>query len=539
MMVEDGFSDGFPEVGEAPDEGLEDVAAVADPHQELPNRAVADPHQELPNRAVADPHQELPNRAVAGDSRQELPNGASSDDIQPDKIIYKTTLGTLFRTTPYTFNNNSPNQGEFLKFKMAQISRDDTRRRTWLLVEVAKNAVSFEDLVDRLVVPGSIPVCVADGGQDHYKVFMMKSKNKYEDVREGDEPEPKFLCLDAPVGAVHFRNYFSGFFQALMQASVRVRSNFDYKLHESPDMVSKVVAEFSSLNAAEVQNEIARSKMVPKKQRTMRDECIIKCNQQIVAEIKAKTLLAVRGERHLADLDSHMSTQGLEATLGIKCFYMDVNTYEVHSFPLSEYAEAYATKFSLVLYGAAGLGKTPLGKLLCCLLSKGLQTSVSLDERFYVVSGTVDGLRQICHELVPGTAILLDDVTPSAMQGSREPLTVDQVKHLCNIVGHETISARFNDLVIPDSCPRIFTSNCVSPHDWMHTLPYNIFGMDNAAQRRAACSPHATAILKRVCFAEVVSPIVASGQRESFWQSRLEDARGKMVGVLRSVGVLH
>ena len=411
-----------------------------------------------------------------------------------------------------------------------RIHRRDIIHRTWIMMSFSKENNSMDELVERwLSLPDAYPVCILDHGETI--VVLLKKERKKTLAHQGvNEPEPDFWGPATPSGAVPARNYINNIFRSMRLAGT-FYSNIDFSFHITDDLVSCVKAEFKSLNPAERQNEISRAKIVSKAQQTPRDVCILKCCSSILAEIKAEEQEegTKKGEKILADPNAHLSMTSVhDSIMNLQCYYMDPVSYEINSFTIYEFMyEGHASQWSLVLHGLAGMGKTPLAKLICCFLSKGMQESLDESSRYYVMAGTVDGLRHMHGQLVVGTAILLDDVTAGGKQGSRAPITLEQLKHLTNIVGHETLSARYDDLSIPDECTRVFTTNAQSPHEWCNCLPNDIYTL-SSAQRKEACSVDAVAILKRVAFCKIDEMVVSQSSRNAFWKDRKDGHRSKM-----------
>ena len=163
-------------------------------------------------------------------------------------------------------------------------------------------------------------------------------------------------------------------------------------------------------------------------------------------------------------------------------------------------------------------------------MASALQSDVPASDRYYVKTGTVDGLRKVSKLIIDGTPILLDDVTPASCASGTRFVSTETLKHMCNVQGTEVVDQRYSDLTLPDSSPRIFTSNAVEPSAWCKDLPVGIQHMSSEARRRA-CTTEANAILKRTCFALVSDPVVPGSKRAAYWDSRGSEASRKLARV--------
>jgi hypothetical protein len=128
-------------------------------------------------------------------------------------------------------------------------------------------------------------------------------------------------------------------------------------------------------------------------------------------------------------------------------------------------------KYSAVLLGAPGLGKTPLAKATCCALAKayqGLHYGTEADKAYYLMGNTVDMLKEfnqggVWKAWVP---LLLDEFesTDIRQQGL---LGENSMKVLTDPCSGGSVRARYHDIVIPPMCARVFTSNMPSAERWM------------------------------------------------------------------------
>jgi hypothetical protein len=196
-------------------------------------------------------------------------------------------------------------------------------------------------------------------------------------------------------------------------------------------------------------------------------------------------------------------TVGLEnpAPIGLRRFVglqllrgegLDPESGRSFSVNYQQYLEdpALHLKHSAVLLGPAGFGKTPLAKSTCVYFAKAYQKlhyGTEADRAYYLMGNTVDMLKefnqgQVWKSYVP---LLLDefDGTDTRQQGI---LGENSMKILTDVASGGSMRCRYHDVVIPSMCPRVFTSNSLTPERWLSHLD-----VDEA---------HGKAIRKRVLF---------------------------------------
>jgi hypothetical protein len=128
-------------------------------------------------------------------------------------------------------------------------------------------------------------------------------------------------------------------------------------------------------------------------------------------------------------------------------------------------------RYSAVLLGAPGLGKTPLAKATCCALAKayqGVHYQTAPEKCYYLMGNTVDMLKefnqgQVWKQWVP---LLLDEFegTDTRQQGI---LGENSMKVLTDVTNGGSMRCRYHDVSIPPMCARLFTSNMPSSAGWM------------------------------------------------------------------------
>jgi hypothetical protein len=155
-------------------------------------------------------------------------------------------------------------------------------------------------------------------------------------------------------------------------------------------------------------------------------------------------------------------------------------------------------RYSAVLLGRAGLGKTPLAISFCAYAAaayQGHHYGTPADKATFIVANTIDLLKECTTsgQWRPYTPLFLDEFEAgdARQQGI---LGENTLKVLVDVMSGGTLRARYHDVAIPAACPRIFASNVGSQDEWLQHL---------------GCHPeHRAAILKRTMFFTVTSSVL-------------------------------
>ena len=175
--------------------------------------------------------------------------------------------------------------------------------------------------------------------------------------------------------------------------------------------------------------------------------------------------------------------------------------------------DTYFRQFALVLHGDSNLGKTQLALSLASELALELQRD-SDSVAYFLKVGTVDSLRDVSDRnlMAENIPVLFDEVTVGRMRGTRPCMSLEDVKHLCEILETTTVDGRNNDISFYHNQPRRFTSNALGAHEWHRELPYRVFS-DDPIIRKNYC-PDVKAVFKRVMFAEVQTCLISQAMRD-------------------------
>jgi hypothetical protein len=232
-----------------------------------------------------------------------------------------------------------------------------------------------------------------------------------------------------------------------------------------------------------------------------------KAQQAVISSYKV-----LADDTNIIDLNAFISLDS------VVCRTFDVITGKTISFPVQDwFKEKHYRQYALVLHDDSNSGKTQLALSLAAEISLELQRKANLPPYFIKV-GTVDALREAIDRnlMAPNIPILFDECTAGRMSTS-PCMSLEDVKHLCEILETTTVDGRNNDISFHRNQRRIFTSNAWAPHGWHRELPSRVF-RDNTAIRKNY-EPDVTAVFKRVVFAEVPTCLIGQAMRDEHQRS--------------------
>ena len=199
----------------------------------------------------------------------------------------------------------------------------------------------------------------------------------------------------------------------------------------------------------------------------------------------------------------------------------DVLNGVVVTYPLLSWLEGghYAMR-ALILAGDSDHGKTALAKSLLAEVARRMQPEDVIPRPYNLVLQTVEGLGLVntvkwCKEWV---GILLDEVRPGKVRGTRDGMSVDEVKKLCGVNMQAGLDARHHDIMLSKNQPRVFTANALNPSEWHEVLPADLYRTSDAV--RLCMSPDVKAIGKRVAWAVVTESVIPQALRDAYNSKR-------------------
>ena len=287
-----------------------------------------------------------------------------------------------------------------------------------------------------------------------------------------------------------YGEHFHGDFVVVDNSAVDSRPTFD--------QVQSLVRVMTETQRASL---LGTALMTPRLQRTSLQAALVSLGEQRLRPLTAPCNCIWTSEtaarEGLLCLDQFTGLANI--TLNRWCEHTDSTV----SMPFMQYImdSTYCRRYSLVLLGPPGSGKSPLARSVCLMWAIALAQSdgrLAHSARF-IECNTIDILRRMADDCNSFTPILFDEV--SLCDATQfQHMSVNMAKLLLTVDVQATLRARNNDVTIAAGQPRIFTSNSES-------------FLDFVGQGMTETSDHFKAMRKR-CFvgqltSAVVSPAVA------------------------------
>ena len=316
----------------------------------------------------------------------------------------------------------------------------------------------------------------------------------------------------------------------MLRAGLCARRNFTISAVESTS-TEDIRDDWSKKKFKDIEMEIANAKAKQKSRRTRREQLIVSCHSNIMASLRAD-MEATTPIKLKAINDIYLKFEEAQHLQDTMCFTFDVMTGESTEYSIHQWlVQGKYVRHTLVLLGPPQLGKTPVATMLCSIIAQSEQDT---QDPYFIKVSTIDGLKAGVPERLHqrGVPLLLDDLTPGERKGSRPCSTMEELKHLTNVQGSETVDARNSDLQLSEQQPRIITSNACSLAAWHRALPRDVRGM--SPQERLGLSSDVKAIFKRCAFAFCTHVLVPDAGAKRQWQHKECDAAAKVARFLGS-----
>ena len=278
-----------------------------------------------------------------------------------------------------------------------------------------------------------------------------------------------------------------------------------------------LLGQWRDLSLGACQRDIldATDKIKMKRHKTDRDEFVAKMGQDVLR--MKKTMQNANCSSYVVNTDDHriIDISAFIHTDTITCKTFDVITGGIVHFPLLDWwNHKFYRRYTLVLHGDSDVGKTQVALSLLSEVAAELQQGENYRNYFLKV-GTIDSLRECADQALmkQNIPILSDEITPGKARGTRCGMSLEDVKHVCEIPETTSVDARNNDISFHSNQPRIFTSNAYGPHGWHNDLPADVFNMSN--NTRVHLDAHVKAVFKRVVFASVDANVISQQMRDA------------------------
>mmetsp|Transcript_88360 Transcript_88360/g.175691 ORF Transcript_88360/g.175691 Transcript_88360/m.175691 type:complete len:726 (-) Transcript_88360:12-2189(-) len=300
----------------------------------------------------------------------------------------------------------------------------------------------------------------------------------------------------------------------------------NFAVHVPLVNANTVIAEWENRSDAEVQLDIIDSRSTPKPRRSARQN-FVAGNYVNLLQLR-KHQAATPTVTIIKALDSNtLPLQSYSpAPSELVCWYRDVSDGSCKTFTVKEFIYDDQTnrmehmKFSLVLYGAPRLAKTPFAKSVACAIAP-LHQRHQVTEPYALIVNTVEALpRGGDSRIKYGVPIIFDDLRPGAARLGRPPHSVEDMKVMGDIPDGGDMAARYNDVHFQKMMARIWTSNDDSPHGFFGSFPENLELLPDADVM--ALNSHVKALLKRFAFCHVQQNLIPAATREAYENSRVQ-----------------
>jgi hypothetical protein len=222
------------------------------------------------------------------------------------------------------------------------------------------------------------------------------------------------------------------------------------------------------------------------------ERTIVLCKTEIDS-LRQKRMAAKAFVRYVAEVqvlvwpDEYQNLHKLRGTL------MDAKTGIDREVSFTSYmTTGLHLQVTVLLYGPAGVGKTPLCESAAARMAASYQDT----NEYYIITSTPDSLRRVSEEglMVSGVPIILDELDAADSKQHRSRLSANFVKQLTGVRTGGVVGARYQDFAFPPGCPRLVSSNAETMQEWLDGV---------------TDSPvHQAAIKKRVLFVHVPEQIV-------------------------------
>jgi hypothetical protein len=259
------------------------------------------------------------------------------------------------------------------------------------------------------------------------------------------------------------------------------------------------------LSAVEFAAAVGNARLVEAAERSALQSVLVKCESQLKAmrarSERARMLLREVGLENPRPIP-------LKDYVGLE-FLVGTSIDPVSGRPVTANFAAFLRdpelhlRYSAVLLGRAGMGKTPLAISFCAYAAVAYQShhyGTPAEKACFIVANTIDMLKECTTsgQWRPYTPLFLDEFEAADVR-QQGLLGENSLKVLVDVMSGGTIRARYHDVAIPPACCRIFASNVGSSDEWLQHLGCH--------------EEHRAAILKRTMFFQVRASVLPPALR--------------------------
>ncbi len=216
------------------------------------------------------------------------------------------------------------------------------------------------------------------------------------------------------------------------------------------------------------------------------------------------------------------------------CKYVDLADNTIKEFSVKDWLRVWHQTKTLVIFGDAGLGKTPVAMgIAACVAQMG-------EKRYFHKVSQVEQLPR--GDMATGVPVLLDEFSPNRPRGHNPAHTLEELKiifgaeHGGGITGKGSNGRSTGVIEFAPGQPRIVTTNAVDPNDFVKALPPNLFSL--GAVGIAMVPPDGRAILKRLCWHHVQSNLFPAGVVNNFRMAARSSADDRFARIFSGAAAL-
>ena len=455
-------------------------------------------------------------------------------------MILKGSDSSLMLGAVREAHNETPSPEAFRAVELTPLSRDESRRRTWLMLKaVPEVGTTLADLEATMMAVLSAKVSgglvVARMAEPPCIMCMMQKTGRAYPPAV-DVANVTVLGLQSvALGAVKARDLVISTLAALLAGAVHYHANVRVVEDSSPSpsdapeaepLFDAIATEWSLADAEAIERQVAMAKLKKLAKRSLREQLVVQCSSNLRAVARSKRQ-ATCGVRHFVsqgDVPELAVFTGLDDQL---CKRLDMETGEVLYCTISQWLhQGLFASHSLLLLGPAHYGKTPLCRALAGVIARATQSS---PKPYFLQSSTLDSLRSVSASLAEPAPIILDDFTAA----TAPRLTEDMLKHVLTCTGREVLSARYEDVPLPEGA-RLISSNAKCISEWTPLVPAGVWSMP--AESRKRLSANALAILKRVTVCTLSTPLLPKASSKRHAEDVATSAARKVARLLGGAG---
>jgi hypothetical protein len=458
------------------------------------------------------------------------PNKRTKHAIEQDTVLVSLKGSIIIAPTFEVYNNPAPQHSKLAAFRDdVGIEESDSLelfcRRSMVIIgfrplSAGEALASFLKQSCSMVAVGKATL---ETGEQIGTALVMRKGDRIRAAMHGCEigniTIPKLKNV-----RTHNQDVMYRFVEAWFCAQDTAMMNFTFRRDDCVDADS-VLREWSKRSAFNILHDIQACKAVKKANRSVRETFVVENSAMV---LRMHTALGEQvGELNRFDhthdkIPSIRDVDPVPSIMKVGYVDIDANTNCLVETTLKEWIRDLHRTRTLVLWGESNCCKTPVSWCIAACVSKLYTRPDGTSPTIYDITD-VEALPR--NELQSHDVICFQEFVPSAPRGHNRPWDDDHLKILLDpatggdLPGKGSNSKHTGVVVLPANCPHIVTTNKI-PSVWMKCIPPNLASMTSAEIR--LLSHDTRAMLKRLCFVQVVDPMLTAECIRSFRGARAQ-----------------